>query len=510
MSVTSSGLHRRWSTVAGYYSHTEGPNLVDPLVTGTRFPHLVELHESQHSYLALANGTDGFGRLVSTILGHEELAPEHRMHAVAVMRAIDDTTSYTHELVATYTSYQLLAISGSDDLAAARRELPADYASLLADGERAFGTVGEGSKDDIVQVTAAVIACAVAAMDPLFDVDMARFDRMPHFAQFIRRNSPDRRFRSILKRIKPARLGGGLMAGLLDVPFEEIQPFVFQRLREQLPRITFYYHLERPSLMRDWLAEFAADAQRHGYTFLREVRLGPHPDDTWLERVGARVRMPGLPPEWPLDLSLIRHSYIPSDLTTFEIRAAQLHPAGGMWFAHFIAGAPGMLMCMTMDADMEDLAIEVDPDGLSAAISRMRLGSIAIKIDERWGLDRAAQLAATGHPVFVLLHDTRIKHVHEVISRLGQTQDVWVTVVRMDREANYAALVAHAGQDGFTLLSPITSVGQSLLSNQFRDHERVRFPQRQEEWHAGLTFLTSGTISQRQFQMLVVTTYMSF
>ena len=71
MSQTNVGP-RLYATTAGYYSHTEGARYISPLVTGAQFPDLVELHESQHEYLALANATDGVARLFAGVVARSE------------------------------------------------------------------------------------------------------------------------------------------------------------------------------------------------------------------------------------------------------------------------------------------------------------------------------------------------------------------------------------------------------------------------------------------------------
>jgi hypothetical protein len=338
MSISREGLHRRWAALAGYYSPSEGARYVSPLVSGTKFPHLVEMHESMHRYLALNNYTDGYGRLLTAFLQQEELREDHRKLIYALMQTIDDTTSYCHELVATYSSFQMLALASSPaEVTGARKELPGSYAALLDAGEEAFGRLGNDSAESMAKIVMVVLACAIAALNLPYEMERASFGQIVRVREFIADNSPDQRFKAILGRFTPPDSPGSVLVELPNIGNEDVQAFTFNIIRRLVPTLRFIVvDPERPTLLRQWFSDWRMECEKYGYTFMRDAEILDQPEDVAIEQMGAQLDMPALSEAWPavnealpLDLMLTIPQKFERNLRRLAAEARALAIRGG-------------------------------------------------------------------------------------------------------------------------------------------------------------------------------------
>jgi hypothetical protein len=177
------------SSIAGYYSHTQGARYLNPFSSGAKFPMLVELHETLHEYLAHGNATDALGRLYTGVLafGDGLLRPDHRQSINELLQTIHENTVNTHELVATYLSLLLFSSRHPEDVSAARAELDDFYQEVLQAAEAAFGGINDTRLD--ASIITATLACAVAALNPPFPTEIVRFHRLSDCRQFVEQNS---------------------------------------------------------------------------------------------------------------------------------------------------------------------------------------------------------------------------------------------------------------------------------------------------------------------------------
>lgn len=202
-------MSKLYSTSDVYYTQTHGARYSAPLLSKGNYPTLLELHSSMHSYLALANFSDGIGRLYGGVVleGADSLRVEHRQQIEDLFAALCNHTCRTHELISTYLSFLIFQVKHSEEANGARESLARPYAELLRPAEAAFGDIHDPRfHRDLVP---AIMACAIAALNLPFPDDVARFDYLPECTKFIIRHSPDtRRVRRIPHRLSAARHRG--------------------------------------------------------------------------------------------------------------------------------------------------------------------------------------------------------------------------------------------------------------------------------------------------------------
>jgi hypothetical protein len=445
----------------------------------------VELHESQHEYLALVNVTDGIGRLYGQIYekAKEELTEEHRRLIGELLRVINQNTVYTHELVATYTSCQLFALWMPENISVARAELTKFYKDVLSDGEQAFGPI---SRDHNGAVNTAVIAFAIAAMNIPYPADIIRFDRLRDCIRLIQSTSPDRRLRWLLKRTKPAWEPKSLLYGL-DVPYgkgageEELsiaQAWIFDRIRSAFPSFEFFTQSERPSILRDWLALLVDDARQYGYQFLKGAEVLPYPGEDPVERTSVQLDLPGVE-SGILDLSLVQLRYTEGSLNTLASAAHWCAEGDRRLLIHvFVHDDEAGLACFAIgpDAEMHPFFVSCDFGDLLRLLADLPKATLVLKIDERLGKAAASRLSVTGHSVFVLVSDTTTPHVHALIQESAADQRVYLGALTLrPDDDSFVILYAYLDRDRYTLLCPITKLGIFLLtsSGTLRDNENL-------------------------------------
>jgi hypothetical protein len=488
-------VNRLYATTAGYYSHVEGARYIDPLVTGAKFPQLVELHEAQHEYLALANATDSIGRLYAGVLdwGSKELRKEHLNAIQQLFSAIHGETMFVHEVIATYVSFVLFYSRDPQGVAAARQQLPKFYEEALSTAERSFGRVGdERLRADMIGVP---VWCAIAALNIPYPTGVSCFDRIPACIAFIRKWSPNDRFRMILGRVRPAWEVSSIFHDLSsDAEDSDLQAAAFDRIREAVPTVAFFSHHERPTFFRDEAAAVIADSQKYGYRFLEGRIVQPHPEDSAVQRLGTRIELPGLRPEEPLDYSLVRLRYARGTLEELESTARICASTGRRLFAHaFVLPSDG-----TSNDDERQAGVVCFGTGwhggtrivpyvanaklgeLLEVLRRVPLSSVVVKVDERWGNSVAVRLSETGQPVFVLAHDPRPQNIVVRLRNASAAQVIKLSHVRLTDDG-YSVLMVNFTKDGYWMLSPITALRLELIENEIGGLPNIEYTSSEEE-----------------------------
>jgi hypothetical protein len=475
---------RLYSSSAGYYEHRKGARYINPITSGASFPDLVELHESNHAYLSLANLTDGLARLFDGVLswGMDALSPAHKKNIDRLFQAIFENSVYTQELYATYTSFLIFASHHAPSVSRARRELPRFYKTILTEAEVVFGPVDAGStgKPSIHLVN----ACAIAALNVRYPEQIS-FDDIEALSALVVENSPDKRFRRILHSM----VSEEGVATLRVIGIQ--QDAVFQWIRSKLPDLKFSIFSENPTCFRDWAACLVRDAPRFGYRFLEDKVVQPHPDDTMIERLGARLEQAGMEPWEPLDLSLKRLKFASSSLVGMQLNGRACAEAGiGLFITVFVL--PGKTLThafafawsSTERALVAPFSVTCQFDEFQSALREILKGGILLKIDERMGEQSARRLAETGHPCFVLAYDTRPRHILDVVLSASQKQQVLVS--RLDLTDTFSVLLFSLVRDGYCFMAPATELGLELILGSLLNLNNVRFPDNQEETLAAM------------------------
>jgi hypothetical protein len=103
-------------------------------------------------------------------------------------------------------------------------------------------------------------------------------------------------------------------------------------------------------------------------------------------------------------------------------------------------------------------------------------GKLALKIDQRWGIANARALARTGHPVFMLAHDSRPKNVIRTIRRAATCQSVSYAAMSLSVSDNrYVVLFARFEGDDIWYLSPATQLGTELVAKALKAELELHF-----------------------------------
>lgn len=468
-----------YSASDGYYIHNSGARYSAPLLSKDRFPTLLELHGSMHSYLALANLSDAVGRLYGGVVlsGADSLRAEHRQHIDGLFAALYNHTCRTHELIATYLGFVMFRAKHRDETQAARKSLAAPYAALLQSAEAAFGNIDDPRfHPDLIP---AIMACAIAALSPPFPDDIARFDYLPECTDFLVRHSPDRRFDDFLQQIRPAWERGSVMANLGMLDQDEVQPAMFAALKTLCPEIKFVTYGERPTRFREWASALLKEAQKYSYDFMASFEVSPHPADTAISRLSGRVEIPGLTPEDPCDLSLRSTGYAQGSLPELIAVAHACGEQGATAFCHVFASTErneAQVFCFALDSADHQAAIPIGVtvrlDELIKLLTDVGLCHLVVKIDERWGADATGLLVSTGHEVFRLLHDTSPANMNSLVRSAANEQSISIAIHQLSGGPGYA-VCAYLHQDRYALLAPATELGADLLWKELHELEAV-------------------------------------
>jgi hypothetical protein len=507
---------RLYSTTVGYYSHLEGARYISPIATGARFPQLVELHEAQHEYLALANCTDGLGRLFALVIdaGKEELSPRHKKDIERLFSVIYRHTVDVHEIVATYVSFLAFSWMNRQGVRDARLDLPPFYRNALQEAEAAFGPIDDarvGAHDGQL-----LLYCAEAAMNVPYPMNVIGFDKLDECIELVAANSPNARLRRILSRVSPMWQKGGILrrssifAGLrTDVDSGAFQLATFQRIREGFPDLQFITFHERPTLFREWVNQLSSHAELHGYKFLGDIRVLAHPEDTAVRRMTANISLPGLRTEDPLDLSLARLNYSPESLLEMRFVADLCAKDGCRLFCHVIAevgktgdSTPCYCFCFSTRpvggrtlilretqavtaSGFPPFVVKCSFQELTAALATVPKNAIILKIDERCGVGRAVELALTGNAVFLLAHDTTAWNLINLVRAAAETQRVILGRVRLQGD-EFSVFLATFERDRVCLIAPITKSGTMYIERALGGVGNVVFPGSEDDVKAGM------------------------
>jgi hypothetical protein len=325
------------------------------------------------------------------------------------------------------------------------------------------------------------MACALAAMNIILPLGYMRFSCLPNCIQFVLDNPPDKRFRQILALVSPLWISNSLFHDLYEVTDPTtVHATVFQRIREQLG-LVFTTYAERPTILREFVSALAADSTGYGYTFLSNVKLVPPPEHTDLEQLGASIVLPGIDPDSPLDITLtrfrFRHITLSHILETCRLCILNIQTLHIHAFVSRDRSLDTQFACMPGLPRNANIKIpELIPFSvagphadLMATLSTLPHGSLILKIDERLGQEAALELSSTGHPVFVLLHDTRPSNILSHMRRVSGDGLVSIAYLRFKENDAYV-MIAHLEQLKYYIMSPITRLGINLIELAMSKH----------------------------------------
>jgi hypothetical protein len=531
MMTRSASLQKRvlYSGVAGTYSYSEGARYFNPVVTRAICPELVELHEAEHEYLANVNFTDGLGRLYAGVLeaGAEDLRAEHKQDILDLFKAIWENTTFVHEFVATYNSFLICAHRSTTQIRAARGQLASEYQEILHLGEATFGNIEEKPP---LGLKALVLSCAIAAMNLPFSPEMIQYQRLRDCIDFIKKYSPDDRFKTFIRKIQsgtgrssslaeeifkigsesifePEEIESKTLAALrlhfpdmqlndpqkrsiIAIRFaskahaffgdclasepEEIQRRAFATLRSYFLDMPFITLSERPTLMREWLSVLVDDGGKYFYDFLDDVNVGP-PLEESIEHLSAKFTLPGYEDWEPIDLSLRSTKYAKGSISEFLDVARACHEQGPTLFCHVFAVVERNLAptcCFALDTKTGKHAavpIALSPtfEDLLRNLQKISPGKLVIKLDEIWGTVAATKLAATGHPVCVLPRDTRAEHFRSLVQTASKKQTVTLTAFKTSADS-LVFICAHLETDRYFIVAPFTDLGAQMVGQSYR------------------------------------------
>jgi hypothetical protein len=478
------------SSTAGYYSYREGARYLSPFASKSKFPMLVELHESQHEYLAHGNATDAMARLYTGVLewGEGHLRADHQREINELLQTIHRNIVYTHELVATYLSMLLFWSRRPEDVSSARAELDGSYRKILLAAETAFGEINDPRLD--ASMITATLACAVAVLNPPFPLEIVRFQRLSECRRFVEKNSPDRRMRWLLKRLRPAWQRESIFKGLQDLKNSaEVQATVWSNLRSRFPKVEFV--TDRPTILREWVTILKEDARTYSYEFLADKDVQPNPEGL-SEKLGATFEHSEVNDgdDDSLDLSVSSTGYVFGsfeELTTIAEASAR---EGSLLHCHTIVALPlnrAEFKCFALNRGGKHavlpIGMEVAFDELVKTLVALPRGSLAIKIDELWALKTnegsslsvATMLAATGHPVFVLVNDSHPRNLRRLL--LSSIEEQQASLCPMVGEDGYGFSLIYLHRDRYAILSPVSELGLEVLFHEFEDNAAVVFAQ---------------------------------
>jgi hypothetical protein len=461
-----------------------GARYINPLASQAAFPELVELHESQHAYLSLANTTDSLGRLFAGVLdwGANDLNSMHKNSIEDLFRVIYENTVFTQELYATYTSFCLFGSRNAERLPRARRELPKFYKEVLAEAEEVFGVAD--ASESLLRSIMLVNACAIAAMNVRYPKEIS-FDDIDKLAAMVTSEPPDARMRKIMHAV---RSEGGLGVWEIDVTD---QKEVFDWLRQNLSEVDFFTFADDPSLFRRWTDCLIQDSARFGYRFLEGKRVAPHPEDSVIERMGASLEHPGMEPWEPIDLSLKHQKFASGTLSELELNGRACASVDVGLFLHVFvlphesnAHLFAFAWSSVKSALVTPFSVACSVDVLIRALLNVPHGGVVVKIDERMDRPSARRMATTGHPCFVLAHDTRPKHIVEVALEAAVAQQVLVG--RVVLTPSFGVMLLRMDGDGYCFMAPVTPLGVELVERELANGKNIVFPTTEEEFVAAL------------------------
>jgi hypothetical protein len=360
---------------------------------------------------------------------------------------------------------------------AARKSLSHPYTALLRSAEASFGDIQDSRfNPDLIS---AIMACAIAALNPPFRDDVARFDYLPECTEFIIRHSPDSRFDSFLKQIKPAWEHDSVMANLGMLDPNEVQPAMFASLTTLFQEIEFVTYDERPPRFSEWASALLKDGQKYSYQFMASLEVGPHSPDTAISRLSGRVEIPGLTPEDPCDLSLRSTGYAKGSPPELSAVAHACGEQSAIAFCHVFATTEGnqaQVFCFALDSADHQAAIPINftvpLDEFIKLLTQLAPRHLVVKIDERCGADAAVLLVSTGQAIFRLLHDTSPANMISLVRRAADEQSISIAIHQLSGGPGYA-VCAYLNQDRYALLAPATELGADLLYKELHELEAV-------------------------------------
>lgn len=456
------GLDRRYEArELGAYDYIAGARYVSPIHAGADAIELVEAHEAAHRHLAECNFTDVLGRLlaIAAVSLESSLDPKDRQEILRTLREIHNQTIFTHEVVATYESFRLVAHSewGADSYVKLRTKLPGAYENFLRAGERAFGdmsTVSYGGTGTGIIVRTA----AIAAMNLSYDPQLVSIDRLADYRRFVRQNSPDDRFRKIIKvldRRKNPHIVDELMAAYDDDGSPaEYQKLIFSKIRKVVPGIDFVRKPERPDCLLDSLTCLKESLARRGLNSSVLGDIGPAPDEEGPGRMSGRPVVPGLPANAPHDLSIFNQNYERIKLRDFVDLVSTFEAWPGHFYLHGIAEDwdEHSMIGVRAYADrgaIPPLEVQCEFGEWADAVSGSFVSRFPIKVRSKM-LRAAHHFMTIGHPTF-LLEDGSAEDMRDLVEQLAGGGPIGVEIMRL-RGDSYGCAIIHVPKHNLNIL----------------------------------------------------------
>jgi hypothetical protein len=288
-----------------------------------------------------------------------------------------------------------------------------------------------------------------------------------------------------LQGIRPAWHQESIFSSLHGLNSADVQATVWLNLRSRFPSVESV--TDRPTILREWATIIKEDAINYSYKFLEDKEVSPNVEG-FAEKLGARFELPEVPDDEPLDLSLLSTGYVFGSLTELATLAGACAGQGLILHCHvtvIVAKNRAELKCFAFNSAGKHAALpigmEVAFDELVGTLANLPRGSLAIKIDELWGLkidqrsslSVAAMLAATNHPVFVLVNDSHPRNLRRLVQKASQEQTV--SLCPLLGKDEYGVLLVYLHKDRYVIASPTTELGLEVLFHEFEDSDAIVF-----------------------------------
>jgi hypothetical protein len=457
----------------GSYDYFHGARYLNPLLVQLGNPSLVDAHESAHRQLAEINILDVFGRLLTSVLTNNELSLSND-HTAAIFETLSVTnreTVYIHEVFATYEGFRWVFIllkdeSEREDL---RRSLTGEYRGYLSDGEATFGSVkSRGFVESGIEII--IKAVAIAALNIPIDADFAALNRLGDFNRNLKRASPEKRFRRLLKFLKTRAAQRHLEDLLTSFDYngdmDAFQNRVHEWIRIELPDLRFVRKQEDPDALKRLASRLEDSLRSAGYTRFNGWKF-VQPGEEGITQYGGKAVIPGVPWDFIQDASLYVHPF--QLVTTAVFVAMVLEPLAQGYVTY--------LNALSVDTDDKaDLKVGFYTDmgelfcsgGVKttfgewrAATKELPVARMPVKIASMLPLAIPAEFARLGHPTFVISNETPAEAL-ETLEALSNGTRVGMLRMQLDGD-NYSAMLLHIPARNFALLWASTELGINTL-----------------------------------------------
>lgn len=473
--------------VEGQFDYLNGAIYKSPLFSNYKYSSLVDAHESTHRYLSMVNFIDGIGRLLATVLSLSDsvkyqLSRGHYNKLKSTLHLIHKHTSFIHEVVATYESFRLFAHTdlGRNNYSEARRLLPKSYEKYLTLGERGFGKIesvsfGRSPTGPIVYAT------ALSALNICFDPNSITLKKIDEFCTYLRKNSPNKRFRSLLKKLRSSN-DQSIFSDLEENYDYYGDPELFQRnlhnrIRTFFPEIVFRRKVEYPNVIEESLKCLQEDLLLRGYDFANELAIKPPVNEELpTTRFGSKNQNPQILNEKIQDASIYSISYRRASIELVKGLILNVSNPDSVIFTHVLPSKTkddnqftflsfGVDLsrnnsnlnswACALECSFEDwkqMSFQIQNDQLPISIDRL-----VLKFDSQVDRNLVRNFAKIGHPIFIFVNHPSDYFI-QIVKEWSKDIEICVTYLKVS-EKDLRIFIVHIPQEQITLLTPCTELG---------------------------------------------------